>query len=58
MKCEETKENFEGIFDFEKGEMKSGKGIFEWKDNKNKVWNCKGNKLFFIFYFFNNFGFF
>ena len=27
------------------------KGIFEWKDNKNKIWNCKGNKLFFIFYF-------
>ena len=43
MKCEETKEEFEGIFDFEKGEMISGKGIFEWKDNKsNKTWNCKG----------------
>ena len=42
MKCEETKEHFEGIFDFEKGEMISGRRIFEWKDNKNKVWVCKG----------------
>ena len=53
MKCEETKEIFEGIFDFEKGKMISGKGIFHWKDNKNKRnWNCKGKIFFFFFFFF------
>ena len=57
MKYERTKEQFEGIFDFEKGEMISGKGIFEWKDNKsNKTWNCKG-KIICFFLVFNNFVF-
>ena len=55
MKCEETKEQFEGIFDFEKGEMVSGKRMFEWKDKKNKVWNCKGKN--FTTLFLNLFGF-
>ena len=36
--------------DIKNKEKWNGKGMFEWKDNKNKVWNCKGkNILFFIF---------
>ena len=31
MKCEERKENFEGIFDFEK-EIRKGKGVLTEKD--------------------------
>ena len=42
MKCNETKEEFEGVFDFEKEQMISGKGTFHWKDKKGLIWICFG----------------
>jgi hypothetical protein len=50
MECKELKEEFVGIFDFEKEEMISGKGNFSWKDKNNNNWTCEGLFTFYIFY--------
>ena len=51
MKCDETKEEFEGVFDFEKEQMIRGKNRFEWKDKKGLIWICKGFSNFLKIFF-------
>ena len=44
MKCKESKEQFTGIYDFEKMERISGKLHFEFKDNQNNTWICESKQ--------------
>ena len=46
MECEKSSEKFEGIFDFDKEQMITGVGVFEWKDKNSKVWICNGGNNF------------